>query len=594
MDDIGPRESDNPEFFRLLESGDILCEKDFRNLLWKFQGDALAVLMHLVRKYPSKKDELCMLWGNSIDAAYVNLKKTLFQSDIVRSIPERFARKHKVIPIYKLGDAITVAAADPCNRIIMEEVERITTSPVSPVFALPYDIEDAIEIQYQTNNVLNEFIDKVIANLSSAPLFKEHGPISSEDFQKLTGGHAVIEFIRGLLLLAVKERATDIHIEPGNEVIRIRFRIDNVLGERMVLDKALLSAIVSKLKSLAGVDIAETQKPRDGQINLLLVNKTIHLTFSSIPTTCGEKIALGILGEVKDVPELSELCFSKHIHDELKKVSRHSKGVFFAAGPNSSGKTTTLYSLINHINRPEINIMTIEDPVECRLNNVSQVQVNPDADLDFVSGVRSLLKQYADVILIGEIRDLETVKMSVWAALAGHLVLTSLCAENALGTIVQLTEMGLDPMLIKRSVIGIMAQKLVRRLCDQCKVKYQLLPREIENIFIWDGKTKVFFHREEGCSHCNHTGFSDRIPIHEFLTINDELKALIAKKAPIADIRDCAYKAGFQTMRYDGVKKVLRGLTTIEEISKAVVAEEPVTISRAVVAKKQFQQSATT
>lgn len=566
-------EFENPEFFRMLGEKGILGEEEARNLIRKFSRNALSILIYLVQRGDLGKDELCRIWGDSIDFAYVNIEKTLFQANVAEMIPEKFARRHKVIPIYKFGPAVTVAAADPANRIIMERVEDMVRSPVSPVFSFPHDIEDAIDIQYKTQNTLNDFSRQISAELLLA---KETGQTAQEGSPKLAGNEAVAEFTRSLLLLGVKEGAAAIHIEPGKDLVRVRFRVDGLLCEKMRLERPLLPGLISRLKVLAGADTGETRKPQKGRIYLSLLNKVIEFKFSIAPTIYGEKAVARIIGggQIKDVPDLSELYLSKHVYDNLTRTIRHPGGIFLITGPAQSGKSTTLYSAISHINEPEKNIVAIEDVVEYRLDRITQVQLNPGADFGFSSAICSALDQDPDVILVGEVRDEGTVKRVIRAAMTGCLVLTATHASTALGGIIRLIELGADPFLLAPSLVGVMGQRLVRKLCYQCKEKYPLSPEEIKENFVWDGKTKVSFWQGKGCDQCGHTGFHGRLAIHEVFVVNHDVRSLVSANAPFSEICKSAYKSGFQGMRYDGMKKVIRGLTTIEEINRVAAPEE--------------------
>jgi type IV pilus assembly protein PilB len=561
----------NPEFLKLLISKGIIVERDSRNLLDKFQGNALAILIYFIQRGVSNKDELCKLWASSIGFAYVDLDKTLIQHNIVAKLPERFAKRERIIAIYQLGEAITVATSDPGNRIVLMEAEEVARCPVSPVFSLPQDIEDAIEIEYQTSDTVNAFANKITSELCQGS-----SKITTEQLKKLAGDQAVTEFSHALFLLGLREKASDIHIEPGEYAARVRLRIDGVLQERLTLDLPVFQLLVSRLKILANADIAEKRKPQDGRIGLRLPNKAVDFRFSCVPTIYGEKVVLRILGgsQLRDVPDLTELYFSRQHDDMLKRLLETPNGVFFVTGPTGSGKTTTLYAAMKLLNKPTINTMTIEDPVEYRLAGINQVQVNPVAGLDFSSALRSFLRQDPDVILVGEVRDCETAKIAAQAALTGHLVFATIHTNNALQAVTRLIEIGVDPFLVAPSIIGVMAQRLVRKLCDHCKERYRLSPEEIENHFIWDGKTEVFFYREKGCGYCNFTGFAGRIAIHELFMVNNEIRTLVANNTSIIDIQARAKKSGFRTMRYDGVKKVLRGLTTIEEVNRVTLVEE--------------------
>lgn len=562
----------NPEFLNLLISKKILEKVDTEKLLMKYNGDAYAVLKHLVGGQVARKNSLGSLWGDSLGFAYVDLTKTLFQQEAIKKLPEKFAKENKLIPIYEIGSAVTIAAVNPADTVIIKEAGRLMGIPASPVFSFEDDIEYAIEIFYKTAGNLDELLGKIADNA----LFKGTSKITEEQIKKLSGEQAVVEFTKGLVLLGVKERASDIHIEPGEDFVRIRFRIDGVLQERLKLDNSLLPPLASRFKIMATLDIVEKRRPQDGRITVPIHNRSIDIRLSSVPTIYGEKIVLRILGQaqVQDVPDIYNLWFSHRNLTNIKKIVENPNGVFFVTGPTGSGKTTTLYSILQYINRPGVNIMTIEDPVEYRLRGVNQIQVNHAINLDFSAGLRAFLRQDPDIILVGEVRDIETARIASQAALTGHLVLTTIHTNNALQAVTRLIDIGVEPFLVAPSIIGVMAQRLVRLICDACKEKYLLTREEADKYFITDGKIELFLYRGRGCDQCNNSGYYGRIAIHELFVINEELRGMIAQAASILEIQKYAHDHGFQPMRYDGMKKALRGLTTIDEIDRVTIAEE--------------------
>lgn len=559
-------------FFERLVSEKILTKEDSNRLIDKYKSDISSVWDYILHGNFCKKEVLGKLWGDSIGVSYVDLNKTLFQSQIVSKLPEQFARRNRVIPIYKMGDVVTVVAATPTDQEMLKKAETAIGSSISAVFSFPADIDDAIEIQYQTRDSINEFLDRIVDN----ELFKDTSKITYEELQKLSGDQSIIDLCRGLLLLGVKDRASDIHIEPAEDSVRVRYRIDGVLQERIMLEKTLLPPLSSCLKVMAGLDITEKRRPQDGRINLHLSKKSIDFRLSTIPTIYGEKIVLRILGQIQtdEIPDLNVLELSKSNYTKIKRVIEIPNGVFFVTGPTGSGKTTTLFAVLNHLNTPEINIMTVEDPVEYRLSGINQIQVNPVINLDFASALRSFLRQDPDVILIGEIRDLETAKVAAQAALTGHLVLATMHTNNALQAVTRLVEIGVEPFLVAPSIIGVMAQRLTRRICIYCKERYQLSEKEIEQYFICDKATDVYFYKGKGCPECNNTGYLGRLAIQEVFIMSEEIRSLVAKGASILEIEKTAKKSGFKTMRYDGLKKVLRGLITIDELERVATVEE--------------------
>ncbi|MBF0329128.1 MAG: type II/IV secretion system protein [Nitrospirae bacterium] len=562
----------NPSFIKALIDENILTQEDSERLNEKFGGNAGAILSYLAKGSVAKRDLLGKMWGDSLGIAYVPIAKTLIKPDAIKKIPENFARNNVMLPLYKLGDALTIAVANPTNTLALKEAERLAGCPVSPVFSFSDEIKDAIDINYQSDSGLSELVNRI----AESALFKGTSTITEEQLKKLAGDQAVVEFVRNMLLLAMKERASDIHIEPEEEKVKIRFRIDGVLQERLKLDSRLLAPLVSRLKIIAKLDITEKRKPQDGRVSLELTTHSADFRFSSVPTIYGEKIVLRVLGQIKkkEVPDLSEMNFSTTVMKTLNRIIDSPNGVFFVTGPTGSGKTTTLYAVLKSLNKPGINIMTIEDPVEYRLTGVNQVQVNHTINLDFGSALRSFLRQDPDIILVGEIRDAETAKIASQAALTGHLVLTTMHTNNSLQAVTRLMEIGVEPFLVAPSIIGVMAQRLVRKICDNCKEPYNLSPEEVEDYFISDGKTEVVFYRGKGCEQCNGTGYSGRIPIHEIFIMNSEIRKLVSKGASILEIQERAKKTGYTTLRYDGMKKVLRGLTTVEELDRVTVVEE--------------------
>jgi len=560
----------NVDFLRMAVTARLLSEEDARKLSVRYGGNDFAVLMHLVNGRAARKEVLGKLWGDSLGLAYVDLTKTIFLSVLTQLLPVEFARKHIAIPVYQFGDTITLAAVNPTNRQTIKEAEALLGKPVSTVFSFAEDIEDAIAVQYQSSTALGSILEKIAANT----LFTSSSKIDNEQLQQFAGDQSIIQFTRGVILLAVKERASDIHIEPAEDLVRIRFRIDGVLQERLKLDLALLPPLISRLKVMASLDITERRRPQDGRISLPLTNRAIDIRLSSLPTIYGEKIVMRILGmaDLKEIPDLKSLYFSRRNLDTMLRLVERPNGVFFVTGPTGSGKTTTLYAAINQINKPGINIMTIEDPVEIRLPGINQVQVSHEIHFDFAAALRAFLRQDPDVILVGEIRDVETAKIAAQAALTGHLVFATMHTNNALQAITRLVDIGIEPFLVAPSLIGAMAQRLVRRLCPLCRERYRVPQELVDRLFLHDGQA-VFFYRAQGCPECNGTGYSGRIGIHEIFVVTDEIRTLVARGAPMLEIQAAALRSGFKPMRYDGLKKVLRGLTTMEELDRVTIAE---------------------
>ena len=555
----------NKPFILTVGKDDMKIAKEINRCLKESQ-DHYNVLLHIIEQGLLPADEVCRLWADSLNIAWIDLNATLFQPKIVASLPKELAKKLSAIPVYQMGGAVTVAMVDPKNSEQLQKIEAALKQKVSPVFALEEDISDVIEVQYQSVDFLENLAEDSSMRIPAKKI------ISKDDLHKIAGEKAVVDFARSLLLLAIKQNASDIHIEPFEYHTAIRFRIDGVLHDRIRLDLSMLSPLISRLKIIGGLDITERRRPQDGRIPLELKNRTIGFRLSIVPVIFGEKAVLRVLGQVqaKNIPLLEELVLSKKNYDWAKRLITTSSGAFFITGPTGSGKTTTLFAALQSINSSEKNIMTIEDPVEYRLPGINQVQVNSSIDLGFAQVLRSFLRQDPDVILVGEVRDLETAKIATEAALTGHLVFATLHTNDALQAVTRLVDIGVDPFLVGPSLIGVMSQRLVRKLCPECKEPYTLSPEEMDELFDWEGLLPLKLYRQTGCQSCRFTGYNGRVAIHEMLIVSEELRKLVSTNAPVQDLRIAARRSGYQTMRYDGIKKVIRGLTTLEEVERVV------------------------
>jgi len=554
----------NERFLNAVVEKGLITPDDKTALVARFQNNGFAILRHLAERTPKHKAQLGRLWGDSIGVAYVDPFKTAIQDETLALLTADFLDRHPVLPLHEQDNVLTVATYNPTDTALLHELENTSGKIISPVFAFPDQIAACLAIGRAT-----------AADLTNRTAPQPAGATAA-DGTAWMDTHTIATFARDLMLLALRKRASDIHIEPNEEDIVVRFRVDGVLEEVMRLSLAYLPHLVNVLKIRAGVDIADQRRPRDGHLTLDLAGRSLEFRFSSVPTINGEKIVLRLLGQnqMASVPDLDHLGCSKIIHDNLHRIINAPNGVFFVTGPTGCGKTTTLYAALNSINRRVLNIMTIEDPVEYHLPDINQVQVNPAAGVTFDTALRAFLRQDPDVILVGEVRDLETAKVAVQAALTGHLVLTTLHTNSALQVISRLIQIGVDPYLVAPSIIGAMAQRLVRKLCPACRERYALTSQEIQTLFTSDGKTAVYAWRAKGCRDCNFTGYFGQLAIHELFMIDDEIRELIGHQATIMDIKKAAFASGFTSMRYDGIKKVLRGLTTFQEVDEVAMAAE--------------------
>lgn len=556
----------NAEFIVEIKNRGVLDEETLSRLMKTQKLDAYQVLRYVIAEGLMLRPEAVKLWADCLNMACIDIGASLFQSDVVAKLPKEFARKNAIIFIYKLGDAITAAMSDPWNAQTIREAQRHCGEKISSVFAMKEEIEDAIEVQYNTSDGLKELIGKL-------DFFR----ILPADLNAMAGNEGVAELARSLLLLGVKEKASDIHLEPYEKHTRLRLRIDGILAERVKMAKEVHLSLISNLKVQSGLDITERRKPQDGRLALKLAERTFDFRLSTAPTIYGEKMVLRLLGEVvaSRVPDMEDMEFSRKTYGQIKRLVKSPNGIIFITGPTGSGKTTTLFSALKSINTSDINIMTAEDPVEYRLPGINQVQVNREIDLTFAGILRTAMRQDPNVLLIGEIRDLETAKIATEAALTGHLVLSTLHTNDALQAVTRLVEIGVEPFVVGSAVIGVMAQRLVRILCAVCKEPYLSGAGELGRYFSnYEKAPPVTVHRAKGCKECGFSGYKGRIGIHEILVVNDVVRELVAKNRPMAEIKNAAFEAGYEDMRYDGLKKVLRGLTTFEEVDRVTVSAE--------------------
>ncbi|MDF3059325.1 MAG: type secretion system protein [Rariglobus sp.] len=518
-------------------------------------GGGLRLLEALVESKLVPKDIACRLYADCLGLAYVDPFASLVTDEALAAIPLEIAKKVNVIGLYVIDGVLTAAFATPEDAGTVKRVSLIAQMPVSPVFALPRDITDAILIQYSTEKNLEDTLNE----LSGSTVF---------DNPDLAESESLVKVFDDIVYYAIRERATDIHIEPQEGQCRIRFRIDGLLREVLTYSRKLHRSFVSRIKILSNLNIAETRFPQDGRFSMPVGSANANFRVSTIPAHYGEKAVIRILAMSgrKSMITLERMMMSQTILAPFRRLIENPTGIIFVTGPTGSGKTTTLYSALQEINKPGANISTIEDPIEIQLPGITQTQVNSHIDLKFSTVLRSLLRQDPDVILIGEIRDLETAKIAAEAALTGHIVFATLHTNNAAQAIVRLIEIGVEPYMVAPSVIGVLAQRLAARICENCKEPYFPSREVLQKYFKDEGLAEVPFYRGRGCGACRGTGYKGRVAFHELVLITEEIRTLITNRASVQEITAAAAKVGYKPMRYDGLKKVLLGLTTIEEI----------------------------
>lgn len=567
----GLPEINNPGFFNILISREFLNEHEVQELRKKYPENAFAALFFLIKQQPSAKGRLCRLWADSIGVAYIELEKTIFQPDVVEKIPSEIAQNYKVIPIYQLGKAITVATFDPTNQGLAKQLQDAIGVPVSLVFSLPEEIDNAINKAYHFAETLKKFIDKI----SSSTLFQKNDLLTAEKLFEVAGNQAIVELPICIILFAVKEKATDIHIEPGREMTRIRFRIDGVLKNRMHLEISLHSRLIDRLKTLANIEGKETNKPRQGKISFPLPDQRVELYFSTIPTMSGEKATLKVIAKTRleDVESLDRIFLSKKNYDQFRKLLRVPYGLLLVAGSYGSEKSGLIYSALKYLNTDEINITTVEDTVKYRLNGINQIHVAPSNGLDPVSAIQCCISQDTQVLATDEIRNKDEAGELLEAARTGHLVVSGINANNVFQAILRLFRMGFNSGDVLPVLLGVMATRSARKLCPQCKEKYRASKEEIETYFDTEGEFTINLYKPKGCRFCYDTGYSGRIALHELLILNNKFRKLVHSDITLMSLTESAEKENFQSMRYDGMKKVLRGLTTFDEINRVTMPQ---------------------
>ncbi|HVM94795.1 MAG TPA: type II secretion system ATPase GspE [Candidatus Acidoferrales bacterium] len=487
--------------------------------------------------------------------------------ELISQLPINFAKRCLLLPVGHDGNSIVVATADPSNIGALDDLRLLMRKPLK-VFVAPAPlVMEAINRVYDlasagTASELMDDLDTERLDLEVSDLDEPRDLLDADEEAP------IIRLVNQLLFQAAKDRASDIHIEPFERDIAVRFRIDGILYDILSPPKRFQPIIISRVKIMAGLNIAEKRLPQDGRIRIRLAGKDIDIRVSIVPTAYGERVVMRLLDKATTVLHLEELGLLGNKLETVNRLIRQTHGILLVTGPTGSGKTTTLYAALSKINTTDKNIITIEDPIEYQLHGVGQIQVNPKIELTFASGLRSILRQDPDVIMVGEIRDSETAEIAIQAALTGHLVFSTLHTNDSFGAMTRLLDMGIEPFLVSSSVVGVMAQRLLRRVCPTCRVPYQPTREEIEEIGITPQRLagRPLYRQGTGCSGCKNKGYRGRTGIHELLVVDDEIRGLVMKNADAASIRRTATAHGMNTLREDGADKVLDGMTTVEEV----------------------------
>ncbi len=540
----------------LVDAG-VITEQQLQESMTEQVSSHKRIGQILIERRLITEEELVEILEKQLGIDQVNLYNYNINPEVATSIPLYLAKRHLVIPIEKQGSVIKLAMADPMNIIAIDDVEMLTGLKVEPVLASESSITQTIEQLFSLAETLED------------AEVKEQSDDEIAQLRALVEEAPIVRVVNSLIHQAVGEGASDIHIEPMDKGVRVRMRIDGILHDLMTPPKDTQPLLVSRIKIMANLDIAERRMPQDGRITIQVGLRDVNMRVSTMPTIHGEKVVIRILDRERVILPLDKLGFSEKNYQTFHNFLLSHTGMILVTGPTGSGKTTTLYSALNYLNRAEENIITVEDPVEYRLDGINQVQVNPRINLTFANALRSILRQDPNVIMIGEIRDLETAEMATRAALTGHLVLSTLHTNDACSTITRLLDMGVDSYLITSSLVGVVAQRLVRKICEQCKESYRLSAQEraiFRNAF---GKEapETLLHGK-GCRQCNETGYRGRFAIHEMMAMNREMIRLILERVSADELFAKSVELGMVPLLLEGLNRIENGETTIAEVAR--------------------------
>lgn len=545
--------------------GDILVENGI------ISGEQLAAALQEQQKSKRKLGDLLITHGYiteqqlievlefQLGIPHVNLFKYQIDPAITQIIPESMAKRYQVLPLMKEGGKLMVAMADPLDYYAIEDLRMSTGFRIEPAISSREELQRAIARHYG----LQDTMDRMMIDLPSQEEIEET-EITDED-------SPIVRLVDQMIQQAIQLRASDIHVDPGENHLLIRYRIDGALRTERLIPKQMQGFITARLKIMAKLNIAERRLPQDGRIKVQFDFRIVDIRVSSLPTIYGEKIVLRLLDSSTGLKAIDQLGFSGTSISKFKDMIQRPYGILLITGPTGSGKTTTLYSALNELNSESANIITVEDPVEYQLEGINQVQVNSQIGLTFAAGLRSILRQDPNIVMVGEIRDTETAEIAVRASLTGHLVLSTLHTNDAISTVIRLRDMGVEPYLIASSLLGVVAQRLVRKICSDCKVAYE--PTEQEQLFFRKYNLEVKqLHHGKGCGNCNHTGYRGRVAIHEVLAVDDRMRELIAASASVDELREASVAQGMAPLMEDGIIKVSEGLTTLQEVLRETVS----------------------
>ncbi|MBU4375899.1 MAG: Flp pilus assembly complex ATPase component TadA [Candidatus Omnitrophica bacterium] len=560
----------------LLEKGLITAEKLKEAIgMQREKGGKLSDI--LINNGLIDRKDLMVVLSEELGIPPINLSRYKIDPSLIQLVPRKFAYRYKMLPISRMGNLLTVAMADPLNIFAVDEIKTLTGFQIGILITTDKDMDEAIDQYYGES--AHEAIEEIMEGMDKVGRIEmveegaETKKADSTDLVRMTQETPVVAITNLLLSEAVKMRASDILIEPMERVLRVRYRVDGMLKEAKNPPRSMHEAIVSRLKVMSNLNISERRLPQDGRFKIRIQNREVDFRISVLPSSEGEKAAMRILDKSQAMLDVNKLGFEDAPLNDLKREAERPHGMILVCGPTGCGKTTTLYSILKNIDSPEKNIVTVEDPVEYDLYGINQVSIRPEIGLTFAKSLRSILRQDPDVIMVGEIRDFDTADIAIKSALTGHLVLSTLHTTTAPGAVIRLVNMGVEPFLITSSVVLVGAQRLARKICPNCKEEYKIDKAAIERCNI-QVSGEPLFYRGKGCKNCINTGYKGRVGLMETLVLTPKIKTLIANRAQEYQIKEAARQEGMVTLRENGLKKVLAGITTWEEVIRLTTGDQ--------------------
>lgn len=553
----------------LIDAG-LITEAQLKQALGEHKKIGIKLGEYLIREGIVREIQITEVISQQLNIEQYEPSKFPFEVQLAALVPMEFAKKNKVVPLRRRGSLLTMAMSDPLDIGTLDDLEIMTNLEVEPVICSERELTELIFAIYGVGSQLNETIKKMDGEEDIFADGEEQADaVSLSSLQDLAGEAPVIRLVNSILTQAVREGASDIHVSPEKTVVHLRFRVDGKLREVPAPSRAYFLAIVSRLKILAGMDIAVSRVPQDGRFSFSLDNREIHVRVSSLPTIHGENMVLRLLHRSGQIMSLDDLGFSPEDKAKIASAVIKPYGMILATGPTGSGKSTTLYAILKKISQPDINIVTLEDPVEYRVEKIRQVQLNRRAGMTFASGLRSILRQDPDVIMVGEIRDDETAGIAVQAALTGHRLLSTLHTNDSVGAVTRLMEMSVEPFLVASTLLVAVAQRLVRRICPHCKEEHH--PPSVFMEALGMGQKSGPFFKGRGCARCNHQGYAGRVGVYEVLLVDEEVQDMILRRESPKKIAKSLVQAGkLRTLRENVADKVRQGVTTAEEAMSTV------------------------